>query len=53
MPKPKRQITKIKNETQDEHNLIAANRYKVNNKLGSGSYGTVFLVTDLKAYKSE
>ena len=28
---------------------ILANRYRVGNKLGSGSFGSVYLVTDLKS----
>lgn len=33
---------------QNDNKKILAKRYRVEKKLGSGNYGTAFLVTDLK-----
>ena len=32
----------------DDEKRVLANRYRVEKKLGSGNFGTAFLVTDLK-----
>ena len=55
----RRKISKVKNNVndavthQEESNIIVANRYSVSRKLGSGSYGTVFVVSDLKTSEAE
>lgn len=43
MPPPREQVNKT-----DDNKRILANRYRVEKKLGSGNYGTAYLVTDLK-----
>jgi hypothetical protein len=42
MPPP-REMTK-----QNDEKRVLANRYRIEKKLGSGNYGTAYLVTDLK-----
>ena len=49
----KSKIEKVKKTHEDEQSQIVANRYSVSKKLGSGSYGTVFLVSDLKTFETE
>ena len=49
----KSKIEKTKNLHEDEQCQIVANRYSVSKKLGSGSYGTVFLISDLKITEAE
>jgi len=44
----KKKTIKEKIKTNADELSIIANRYKVSNKLGSGSYGTVYLISDLK-----
>ena len=39
-------LTKEENEATNKR--ILAKRYRIEKKLGSGNYGTAFLVTDLK-----
>lgn len=46
MPPP-RDIKKSAGISDDEKRVLA-NRYRVEKKLGSGNYGTAFLVKDLK-----
>lgn len=46
MPPP-RDIKKSSNINDDDKRVLA-NRYRVEKKLGSGNFGTAFLVTDLK-----
>jgi len=54
MPLPKkipraRPTPKPAPDTPDEDKRVIVNRYRVEKKLGSGNFGTAFLVTDLKA----
>lgn len=37
----------------DEKKRVIVNRYRVEKKLGSGNFGTAYLVTDLKTKNSE
>lgn len=37
----------------DDQKRVVVNRYRVEKKLGSGNFGTAYLVTDLKAKKEE
>jgi NIMA (never in mitosis gene a)-related kinase len=46
MPPP-RDVKKQQSLNDDEKRVLA-NRYRVEKKLGSGNFGTAFLVTDLK-----
>lgn len=46
MPPP-RDVKKSTNLSDDDKRVLA-NRYRVEKKLGSGNFGTAFLVTDLK-----
>jgi NIMA (never in mitosis gene a)-related kinase 11 len=39
---------KKENLSSNDEKRIIANRYRVEKKLGSGNFGTAFLVTDLK-----
>jgi serine/threonine protein kinase len=49
------ELTRMSRQTRncagidDRDKRILANRYRVEKKLGSGNYGTAFLVTDLKS----
>lgn len=44
----------VKKQKEDKSNCrVLANRYRVEKKLGSGNFGTAFLVFDLKAGKEE
>ncbi|CAF0886112.1 unnamed protein product [Brachionus calyciflorus] len=47
MPPP-RDVKKSTSITADDDKRVVANRYRVEKKLGSGNFGTAFLVTDLK-----
>lgn len=47
---PRQLQQQLVNDRQIEQ-VVLANRYKVLKKLGSGSYGTVFLIEDLKSNK--
>eukprot|EP00111_Clytia_hemisphaerica_P019457 TCONS_00057400-protein len=52
----RRKISKVKKTSGEHHqeeSNIVANRYSVTKKLGSGSYGTVFVVSDLKTSEAE
>lgn len=46
MPPPREVLTK--QAVSDDNKRIIANRYRVEKKLGSGNYGTAYLVTDLR-----
>ena len=46
MPPP-RDVKKTES-LNDEDKRVLANRYRVEKKLGSGNFGTAFVVTDLK-----
>ena len=37
----------------DEKKRVIVNRYRVEKKLGSGNFGTAYLVTDLKTKNAE
>lgn len=47
MPLPKKIPRGGKSKSQDEGRVFA-NRYRMEKRLGSGSFGTVFLVEDMK-----
>ena len=52
----RRKISKVKKTSREHHqeeSNIVANRYSFTRKLGSGSYGTVFVVSDLKTSEAE
>ncbi len=48
MPLPKKIPRSRSAKNKDAAKRILANRYRVENKLGSGNFGTAWLVTDLK-----
>lgn len=45
---PKARDCKKSLELSQSEKRMLANRYRIEKKLGSGNYGTAFLVTDLK-----
>ena len=45
MPKPR--DGRISSGIDDSEKRVLANRYRIEKKLGSGNFGTAFLVTDL------
>jgi hypothetical protein len=47
---PRRDVKKEKTVSNDEKRVVS-NRYRVEKKLGSGNFGTAFLITDLKDKK--
>jgi hypothetical protein len=46
MPPP-RDVKKL-NSLNDDEKRVLGDRYRVEKKLGSGNFGTAFVVTDLK-----
>lgn len=44
-----RPVTKAAEDVPDDDKRVVVNRYRVEKKLGSGNFGTAFLVKDLKA----
>ena len=45
MPPPREVLTK---QASNDEKRVIANRYRIEKKLGSGNYGTAYLVTDLR-----
>ena len=50
MPPPRdvKKSESLSASVADDEKRIVGNRYRVEKKLGSGNFGTAFLVTDLK-----
>lgn len=47
-------ITQTRHEVvPDDQKRVVVNRYRVEKKLGSGNFGTAYLVADLKTTNSE
>ena len=46
MPPPR--DVKKQQPISDDEKRIVSNRYRIEKKLGSGNFGTAFLITDLK-----
>ena len=46
---PRSMLAKAAKEVPDDEKRVIVNRYRVEKKLGSGNFGTAYLVKDLKA----
>ena len=45
---PRSMLAKAAKEVPDDEKRVIVNRYRVEKKLGSGNFGTAYLVKDLK-----